>query len=101
MISLLENFYYYFKIKCIINQPHNGSVIVQFFDILRRASLIIIGSIFFAEKYTDVIYIAVCIMFIGSMIAIINFDNIIYYYEKYKCKSKTRYNIELHDIEIR
>lgn len=100
LVALLENFYYYLKIKCISIQNKDGSIIVQFLDILRRFVLIIIGIIFFSEVYTTIIYISTTLMFIGSIIGLLNFENIIYLYHKYiKKASPTNYNVNFPQIE--
>lgn len=92
LISLCENFYYYYKIKIISNYPKNGSLITQFIDIIRRFTLIIFSLIVFLEHYNSLLYICLSIMFIGSIIGLSDFT-------KFKKKEKN-ININLPDIEI-
>jgi len=99
IISVLENYYYYFKIKLISLYPKNGSIITQFLDIMRRFALIIIGIIFFSEIYTSIILLSVGFMFIGSVIGVIDYNYLLYSYEKY-LKKKPQKIITLPDIEI-
>jgi hypothetical protein len=87
-IGILENLYYYWKINLINKSNNNGSIIINYLDILRRFSLIIIGIGLFYEKYNLIIYLSLSIMFIGSLIGISNFQIIKNLYIK-----KTQKNI--------
>lgn len=99
IISLLENFYYYLKITLISNYPKNGSIVTQFLDIIRRFSLIIIGVVFFSEVYTSVIFVSLSLMFVGSLLGLVNYDNILSIYQKY-FKINNTINVNLPDIDI-
>jgi hypothetical protein len=98
LISILENFYYYLKIKLITNYPKNGSLIAQFLDIARRFTLIIIGVLFFTEIYTSIIYVSLSLMFIGSILGLINFYDLKLFFNKYFNKSNQI--VVLPNIEI-
>lgn len=100
IIALLENFYYWLKINSISKQSKNGSIVVQFLDIMRRFTLIIIGVLFFSEVYTSVIYISTTLMLVGSLIGLFDYDNVIYFYHKYIKKDYANYNVNLPSIEI-
>ena len=99
IISLLENFYYYLKITLISNYPKNGSIITQFLDIIRRFSLIIIGVVFFSEVYTSIIFVSLSLMFVGSLLGLINYEDILSIYQKY-FKIHNTSIINLPDIDI-
>jgi len=99
MISLLENFYYYLKITLISNHPKNGSIITQFLDIIRRFSLIIIGVLIFSEVYTSVIFVSLTLMFIGSIIGLVDHNDLVFTYNKYFKKNQTNI-VSLPDISI-
>ena len=100
IISLLENFYYYLKIKSISKSTKNGSIIIQFLDIMRRFILVIIGVLFFSEVYTKIIYLSLGLMFIASLIGVIDYEDLIYLYHKYIKKDDSKSNINLPIIEI-
>jgi hypothetical protein len=100
LIALLENFYYYLKIKSISKSAKNGSIITQFLDIMRRFTLVITGVLFFSEVYTRVIYLSLSLMFIASLIGLIDYADLIYFYHKYIKKDDSKSNINLHNIEI-
>ena len=99
IISLLENFYYYLKITLISNYPKNGSIITQFLDIIRRFSLIIIGVVFFSEVYTSIIFVSLSLMFVGSLLGLVNYEDILSIYQKY-FKIHNTSIINLPDIDI-
>jgi hypothetical protein len=92
LIALLENFYYYLKIKLISGHTKNGSIVIQFLDIGRRFGLIIIGILFFAEVYTIAIYLSLSLMFIGSLIGLFDYESAIYLYHKYIKKANNNNN---------
>lgn len=99
IIGLLENFYYYLKIKLISTHPKNGSIVIQFLDIMRRFVLIILG-VFFSEFYTFSIYFSLSLMFIGSFIGLVNYEKMFLLYHKYIKKDQSNYKINLPSIEI-
>ena len=94
IIALLENFYYYLKIKLITHYTKNGSIVSQFLDIIRRFTLIILGVLFFSETYTNIIYLSLVLMFVGSLIGLIDWQDLQLYWKKYIIKS----NYEIKDI---
>jgi hypothetical protein len=100
IIALLENFYYYLKINSISKSSKNGSIIIQFLDIMRRFTLIVIGAIYFYENYTPIIYFSVSLMFVGSLIGLFDYENFIYLYHKYVKKHNSNYIINQPSIEI-
>ena len=78
LIAIIENFYYYLKVKIIaLTQDNNGSIIIIFLDIFRRFTLLLIGSIFLHEYYNNIMYISISLMFVGSIIGLINFKQCI------------------------
>jgi hypothetical protein len=100
LIALLENFYYYLKIKSITKSAKNGSIITQFLDIMRRFTLVITGVLLFSEVYTGVIYLSLSLMFIAGLIGLIDYADLIYFYHKYIKKDDSKSNINLPIIEI-
>jgi hypothetical protein len=100
LIALLENFYYYLKIKSISKSGKNGSIITQFLDIMRRFTLVITGALLFSEVYTKIIYLSLTLMFIASLIGLIDYGDLIYFYHKYIKKDDSKSNINLPIIEI-
>lgn len=99
-ISILENFYYYLKINLIISNSKNGSIIAQFVDIIRRFMLIVIGTIFFGESYSFIIYLCIVIMFFGSLIGLFNKELIVYFYYKYINRNTFEKQEDLQDVEL-
>ncbi len=99
IIALLEHFNYYLKINSISKSSKNGSIVIQFLDIMRRFALIIVGVIYFYEKYTPIIYFSLSLMFVGSLIGLFDYENYIYLYHKYVKKSDSNYKINLSSIE--
>ncbi len=99
-ISLLENFYYYLKIMLISHHSKNGSIITQFLDIIRRFSLIIIGVLFFSEIYTSVIFISLSLMFLGSIIGLVDYDNFKSFFRQNLKKTNCENIVVLPDVEI-
>jgi hypothetical protein len=87
-IAVLENYYYYYKLKVVSQYDKNGSIIVQYIDIIRRFCLIVIGALFFKEIYTSVFYISATLMFIGSMFGLINLESLNIFYKKYFTKEE-------------
>lgn len=83
IVGFLECVYYSLKITLIGNYPKNGSIITQFLDIMRRFALIILGVLFFSEVYNTIIYVSVFLMFLGSIIGMINYEDLKFYYNKY------------------
>jgi drug/metabolite transporter (DMT)-like permease len=78
LIAICENFNYYLKVKIIaLTQDKSGSIIIMFLDIFRRFTLLIIGSIFFHEYYNNIMFISISLMFLGSIIGLINFSQCI------------------------
>lgn len=75
LIAICENFNYYLKVKIIAltQKDNSGSIIIMFLDIFRRFTLLIIGSIFFHEYYNNIMFISISLMFLGSIIGLINF----------------------------
>ena len=100
IIAFLEHFYFYLKINSISKQSKNGSIAIQFLDIMRRFAVTVIGVLFFSEVYTSVIYFSVSLMFVGSLIGLVNFEYIIYLYHKYLKKDTSNYNIELPNVSV-
>jgi hypothetical protein len=92
-ITLLENLYYYYKIKVISQYKTNGSIVGQFLDIMRRFTLIICGITFFSESYDKIFLIPFTCMFVGSLIGMFDFKKFI--------ELKNRKNIPLQLQEIR
>lgn len=103
IMALLENYYYYFKVYSISKQPKYGSIIIQFLDIMRRFTMIIIGILFFKEIYSSIIYLSTSLMFIGSFIGLFDFYNFVYLYHKYLKKDNyiKNYNVQLTDIDTK
>lgn len=103
MAALLENFYYYFKVQSISKQSKYGSIIIQFLDIIRRFTMIVIGVFFFKEIYSFIIYLSTSLMFIGSLIGLFDFDNFVYLYHKYLKKENhnKNYIIESTDLDAK
>lgn len=99
-IAILENYYYLYKIKVISQYELNGSVIVQFIDIVRRFTLIILGTIFFNENYNTIFYISMSLMFIGSIYGLINMENIYFYYNKYFAKKNINVSNEIIIVNV-
>jgi drug/metabolite transporter (DMT)-like permease len=76
-ISLTENYYYLCKNNIISYYENNdGLIIVNFIDILRRFTIIIMGLFIFNEKYHIIIFISFIIMIIGYIITISSFIKI-------------------------
>lgn len=102
VMALLENYYYYFKVHSISKQPKYGSIVIQFLDIMRRFTMIIIGVLFFKEIYSSVIYLSTTLMFIGSLIGLIDSEKVLYFYHKYYKKEtfdENNYKIELTNLD--
>lgn len=74
-----EIIYYYLKIK-IINKTNDGSIFMNFLDILRRVITLIIGIILFNDTYS--IYYFICFFFICIGCIIIQFNKEILLYNK-------------------
>lgn len=72
-ITLLENLYYYYKIKVISQYNTNGSIIAQFLDIMRRFTLIICGIAIFSETYDKKFVFSLFFMFLGCIAGMTNF----------------------------
>lgn len=98
IITILDNLYYYFKMLCIL-KSNDGSLLIHFLDITRRFSLIILGILLFSEQYTKIIYLSISIMFLGSIVGLIKYENFLYHYHKYSKKNE-RIIIELPDIVL-
>jgi drug/metabolite transporter (DMT)-like permease len=79
LIAICENFNYYLKVKIIAltQNDNNGSIIIIFLDIFRRFTLLIIGGIFFHEYYNNIMYFSISLMFLGSIIGLMNFSQCI------------------------
>ena len=76
-ISLTENYYYLCKNNIISYYENNdGLIIVNFIDILRRFTIIIMGLFIFNEIYHSIIFISFIIMIIGYIITISSFIKI-------------------------
>jgi drug/metabolite transporter (DMT)-like permease len=76
-ISLTENYYYLCKNNIISYYENNdGLIIVNFIDILRRFTIIMMGLFIFNEIYHIIIFISFTIMIIGYIITISSFIKI-------------------------
>jgi hypothetical protein len=92
--------FYPTNLNLIYKTTKNGSITIQFLDVLRRFTLIVVGVIFFKENYTPIIYFSLSLMFVGSLIGLIDYENYIYLYHKYIQKNHSNYIINPPSIEV-
>lgn len=105
LIGTTELYYYYLKIQIISTNStsESGSVSTNFLDIIRRFLSLIAGITIFKETYDVVIYLSYSIMIIGSIIGLVNINEIItninVYFKKYKQMNDQ--NVNLSDVIIK
>ncbi len=76
-ISLTENVYCYLKIKIISeNTSNNGSLIINYLDIIRRFIMIFVSIFIFDEKYENYLYISFVVIIIGVLINMIDYKKL-------------------------
>jgi drug/metabolite transporter (DMT)-like permease len=96
-ISLTENIYCYLKIKIISeNTSNNGSLIINYLDIIRRFIMIFVSIFIFSEKYENYLYISFTVIIIGVLINIIDYKKL----REYIIKKFYNRIPDNHDVEL-